>query len=81
MASSQDIQPPKMNKRGDPCVHGSVQIVNLNSATQKISIIATESKRHRHMTPLTTALFLSTIVTRTGRGNGGMEEIAQRGAK
>jgi hypothetical protein len=39
----------------------------LNFGTQKIDIIATESKRQRHMTPLTTALFLSTRVTRTRR--------------
>jgi hypothetical protein len=39
----------------------------LNFGAHKIGIIATESKKQRHVTPLTTALFLSTIVTRTRR--------------
>jgi len=39
----------------------------LNAGTQKTGIIASESKRQRHMTHLPTDLFLSTIVTRTRR--------------
>jgi hypothetical protein len=58
MASTQDIQPFKV--RLLKCTDRY-----RNCGTQKIRIIATESKRQRRMTPLTTALFLSTIVTRT----------------